>query len=58
MANVLRDGQWVLLDPSKLVKGDIVAIKAGDKIPADVRVISLEGAKVSSADQLTMGSLD
>lgn len=34
-----RDGQRINVDAIKLVPGDIVEIKAGDKIPADVRII-------------------
>jgi H+-transporting ATPase len=37
----LRDGEWTEQDASVLVPGDIVSIKLGDIIPADV--ILLEG---------------
>lgn len=43
-AKVLRDGKWAVLDASVLVPGDIVSIKLGDIIPADV--ILLEGDPV------------
>lgn len=36
----LRDGQWQLIDAYMLVPGDIVKLKAGDKVPADLRLIN------------------
>uniref|UniRef100_A0A1I8EIX7 Na(+)/K(+)-exchanging ATPase n=1 Tax=Wuchereria bancrofti TaxID=6293 RepID=A0A1I8EIX7_WUCBA len=43
---VLRDGQMKRVDATLVVPGDIVYIKAGDRIPADVRVITSSGLKV------------
>ena len=40
---VLRDGNWHAVSASALVPGDIVQIRAGNKIPADLRL-----AEVSS----------
>lgn len=40
MAKVLRDGQYISLPSEQLVPGDIVAIEAGDKVPADGRLIT------------------
>lgn len=37
--SVIRDGNNVTIDPLKLVPGDIISCKAGDKIPADIRII-------------------
>eukprot|EP01041_Mallomonas_annulata_P010609 gene10609-22148_t len=40
---VLRDGEWNNNFPSSnLVPGDIIALKVGNKIPADSRIISLK----------------
>jgi len=39
-ALVLRNGKWIHLDTTSLVKGDIVKVKKGYSIPADMRVIS------------------
>jgi len=36
---VLRDGTWGTTEDSKLMPGDIVEIRAGDKIPADIRIV-------------------
>ena len=38
-ARVLRDGQWREIDAKLLVPGDIVRIRLGDVIPADVRLV-------------------
>lgn len=38
-AAVLRDGRRVTVDGATLVPGDIVLLEAGDKVPADLRVI-------------------
>jgi len=37
---VYRDGALRELDASQLVKGDIVSLKAGDKVPADCRLLA------------------
>lgn len=38
---VVRDGQQVTLFADQLVPGDILLIKAGNKLPADVRFIKV-----------------
>ncbi len=38
-ARVLRDGKWQEIDAKFLVPGDIVRIRLGDVIPADVQII-------------------
>ena len=45
-ANVLRDGKWQEIEASQLVKGDIVEIKQGNKVPADLRIIEADMLKV------------
>lgn len=42
-ANVLRDGQRVNVEGDSLVPGDIVLLEAGDKAPADVRLLTAHG---------------
>ena len=44
---VIRNGEKLNLKASEMVLGDIVEIKFGDRVPADVRVISSHGFKVS-----------
>ncbi len=38
-AKVLRDGKWVEIPASQLVPGDIVRVRIGDMIPADLKLI-------------------
>jgi H+-transporting ATPase len=37
-ARVLRDGEWRLLPAQELVPGDIIRVRAGDVVPADLRM--------------------
>ena len=48
-AKVLRDGEKVEIDSSKLVPGDIVYFESGDKISADMRIISCSNFTVDEA---------
>jgi H+-transporting ATPase len=41
-ARVLRDGIWKTVTARELVPGDIVRIRAGDFIPADIKIVSGE----------------
>ncbi|MFX1524719.1 MAG: plasma-membrane proton-efflux P-type ATPase [Promethearchaeota archaeon] len=41
-AEVLRNGEWIESEASTLVPGDIVHIKLGDIIPADIKLIKGE----------------
>jgi predicted NUDIX family NTP pyrophosphohydrolase len=45
-AVVVRDGQRKQIPAEDLVPGDIVVIKSGDKIPADVRLIQTANLQV------------
>ncbi|OGR49165.1 MAG: ATPase [Elusimicrobia bacterium GWA2_51_34] len=45
---ILRDGAPVILDASELVPGDIVMLESGNKVPADVRLLRVNGL---SADE-------
>ena len=38
---LLREGKWAVTDAQDLVPGDIVEIKIGDRVPADLRIVSL-----------------
>lgn len=46
---VKRDNVWVELDATEIVPGDILLLEAGDKIPADARVIKAIQAKVDES---------
>ncbi|MBA0821526.1 hypothetical protein Goarm_018378, partial [Gossypium armourianum] len=53
-ANVVRDGKKVSnLHAKELVPGDIVELRVGDKVPADMRVLTL----ISSTVRVEQGSL-
>ena len=38
-AKALRDGRFQLIPASELVPGDIIEVEAGDRIPADARIV-------------------
>jgi len=46
---VLRDGQEIVLEAQYLVPGDIVILKAGDRIPADLRLLISNNLEVNEA---------
>jgi Ca2+-transporting ATPase len=48
-ATILRDGEEVELPASEIVPGDITLLRAGDKIPADVRLIEAINLQVEEA---------
>jgi Ca2+-transporting ATPase len=69
-ANVVRNGQENKIPARELVPGDVILIKAGDKIPADARVVQSFNLQVEEAaltgesvavekkiDALTVGEL-
>ena len=45
-ATCLREGQKLTLKAEELTIGDIVEVKFGDRIPADIRVIEARSFKV------------
>jgi sodium/potassium-transporting ATPase subunit alpha len=48
-ANVLRNGETATILAKELVIGDIVFVKGGDRIPADIRIIEASGMKVDNS---------
>ncbi len=48
-AFVLRDGLWQSIDAKNLVPGDIISVKLGNIIPADVKLISGEYLSVDQS---------
>jgi sodium/potassium-transporting ATPase subunit alpha len=49
VALAIREGAITEIEALKLVPGDIVKVKGGDNIPADIRVIDSQEMKVSNA---------
>lgn len=47
---VLRDGNEKEIDSEELVVGDVVLLKAGDKVPADGRIIESKRLKINEAN--------
>ena len=45
---VLREGKYHATAVERLVVGDIVSVKFGDRLPADIRIITSAGFKVNS----------
>lgn len=45
-ALVIREGEKVQLNAEEVVAGDLIEVKGGDRIPADIRVVSAHGCKV------------
>lgn len=43
---VIRDGAQVVIKSDQVVIGDIVVIQAGDRIPADLRLLTASNLKV------------
>jgi Ca2+-transporting ATPase len=43
---VRRDGRIVRLDADELVPGDVVVLEAGDRVPADGRLLSAASLEV------------
>lgn len=46
---VRRDGKVVEIEASNLVVGDVIEVKLGDKVPADIRLISNQKLKVDNS---------
>ena len=45
-ARVRRDGVLHSVNANELVIGDLVTVRSGDQIPADMRIVSANGFKV------------
>lgn len=48
-ASVVRDGNRQNIDGELLVPGDIVLLEAGDKVPADIRMLQTHGLQIQEA---------
>lgn len=48
-ANVIRAGEKIKITASELVPGDIVLLNSGDRVPADLRLISCKGLNIEES---------
>ena len=48
-ANVIREGERLQVSAEELVVGDLVEIRLGDKIPADIRITQSHGLRVENS---------
>jgi magnesium-transporting ATPase (P-type)/uncharacterized membrane protein len=44
-----RDGGWMEVDAAELVPGDVVRLRAGDRVPADVRLIDAADLRIEES---------
>lgn len=49
-ATVVRNGQKYNIPVEEVVVGDLIEIRSGDRIPADLRIISSQGCKVDNSN--------
>ncbi|MGC8631457.1 MAG: plasma-membrane proton-efflux P-type ATPase [Thermoprotei archaeon] len=49
MSRVLREGSWKVIAAREIVQGDIIRIRAGDVVPADVKLITQGEAEVDQS---------
>ena len=52
-AKVLRNSKWTTIDAKELVPGDVVSVRVGDCIPADLRVADIQSLSLST-DQASL----
>ena len=48
-ATVLRDGARASVDAADLVPGDVVLLEAGDRVPADLRLMRVQSLRIEEA---------
>lgn len=48
-AQVRRDGTWGVIDATGLVVGDVVRLRSGDRVPADLRLFAESNLQVDEA---------
>jgi magnesium-transporting ATPase (P-type) len=48
-ASVIRDGNRQTIEGEELVPGDVVLLEAGDKVPADLRLLQAHGLQLQEA---------
>lgn len=48
-ANVCRDGNWQQVPAEQLVPGDVVKIRSGDRVPADLRLLDTTELRIEES---------
>jgi len=48
-ATVIREGKIITVNATECVLGDVVMVKFGDRVPADLRIIEAKGLKVDNS---------
>lgn len=48
-SKVLRDGDVSYVDSAEIVKGDVILLEAGDKVPADCRLMEVNNLRVDES---------
>ena len=48
-ARARRDGEWVDVDAENLVPGDVVSIRSGDRVPADIRLLEATNLRIEES---------
>ena len=48
-AHVRRDGEWVEIEADELVPGDIVRLRSGDRVPADMRLMEVTSLRIDES---------
>ncbi|GAB3064523.1 cation-translocating P-type ATPase [Sediminivirga luteola] len=48
-AEVRRDGAWTVVDADQLVPGDVIRVRAGDRVPADARLLESSELRVEES---------
>ncbi|WP_448062470.1 HAD-IC family P-type ATPase [Cellulomonas hominis] len=48
-AQARRDGEWRVVDAEELVPGDVVRVRSGDRVPADLRLVEATNLQVEEA---------
>lgn len=46
---MIRDGDKFQINADQLVVGDLVEMKGGDRVPADIRILQAQGCKVDNS---------
>lgn len=49
VATVLRDGGWISVPAKQIVVGDIIKVKSGDRVGADLRLVTVNGLSIEES---------